>query len=69
MHAQSPDKDGLCVKPAECSCIAETERYVILVLSQAYAQAVDQEGMRGGSVEKFCAFSTEKTGKPVVYRK
>ena len=39
------------------------------MLSKAYVQAVDQEGMRGGSVENFRAFSTEKTGKPVMYRK
>ena len=34
-----------------------------------YAQAVDKEGMQGGSTAEFRAFIKEKTGKPVVYIK
>ena len=54
---------------AQILAIAETERYFILVLSKVYAQAVDKEGMQGGSAEEFRAFITEKTGKPVIYLK
>ena len=49
--------------------VAETERYFILTLSKDYAQAVDKEGMQGGSTAEFRAFIKEKTGKPVVYIK
>ena len=48
---------------------AETKRYFILALSKNHAQAVDKEGMQGGSAEEFRAFITEKTGKPVTYIK
>mgnify|MGYP002517753991 CR=1 FL=1 len=72
------DEDGYTVKTSvnegrwqykQIFAIAETERYFILVLSKDYAQAVDKEGMQGGSAEDFRAFITEKAGKPVVYIK
>jgi hypothetical protein len=54
---------------AQILAIAETKRYFILALSKNHAQAVDKEGMQGGSAEEFRAFITEKTGKPVTYIK
>ena len=51
---------------AQILAIAETKRYFIFMLSKNHAQAVDKEGMQGGSAEAFRAFITEKTGKPVV---
>ena len=54
---------------AQILAIAETKRYFIFVLSKNHAQAVDKEGMQGGSAEEFRAFITEKTGKPVTYIK
>ena len=54
---------------AQILAIAETKRYFILALSKNHAQAVDKEGIQGGSAEEFRAFITEKTGKPVTYIK
>ena len=54
---------------AQILAIAETKRYFIFVLSKNHAQAVDKEGMQGGSAEAFRTFITEKTGKPVAYIK
>ena len=54
---------------AQILAIAETKRYFILALSKNHAQAVNKEGMQGGSTEEFRAFITEKTGKPVTYIK
>ena len=54
---------------AQILAIAETKRYFILALSKNHAQAVDKEGVQGGSAEEFRAFITEKTGKPVTYIK
>ena len=54
---------------AQILAIAETKRYFILALSKNHAQAVNKEGMQGGSAEEFRAFITEKTGKPVTYIK
>jgi hypothetical protein len=72
------DEDGYTVKTSvnegrwqykQIFAVAETERYFILTLSKDYAQAVDKEGMQGGSTAEFRAFIKEKTGKPVVYIK
>ena len=54
---------------AQILAIAETKSYFIFVLSKNHAQAVDKEGMQGGSAEAFRTFITEKTGKPVAYIK
>lgn len=51
---------------AQILAIAETKRCFIFMLSKNHAQAVDKEGMQGGSAEAFRAFITEKTGKPVA---
>lgn len=72
------DEDGYTVKTSvnegrwqykQIFAVAETERYFILTPSKDYAQAVDKEGMQGGSTAEFRAFIKEKTGKPVVYIK
>ena len=72
------DEDGYAVTTSvnegrwqykQIFAVAETERYFILTLSKDYAQAVDKEGMQGGSTAEFRAFIKERTGKPVVYIK
>ena len=44
---------------------AELPRYIVLALSNNQAQAFDKERISGGTIEEFCAFLADKTGKPV----
>ena len=47
--------------------ICETADYFVFLLSQHHGQIYDKAALRGGTVEEFRTFITEKTGKP-VYR-
>ena len=49
--------------------IAETKRYFVFALSKNHVQAFDKEGMKGGTLEDFCAFLAEKTGKTIQFVK
>lgn len=47
--------------------IAEDNNYFIFVFDQRYAQVYDKRTLSGGSVEVFCDFIRQKTGKEVQW--
>ena len=47
------------------AAICDVGDYVVFALNKTFAQAYDKRTLTGGSVEEFCAFIEEKTGKTV----
>ena len=47
--------------------LAETSRYIILILGKNHAQACGKADLAGGSVEAFRSFLEQKTGKETQY--
>ena len=45
--------------------VAETKDYFVLAFSANHAQVYDKSSICGGTVEEFCGFIAEKTGKAV----
>lgn len=45
--------------------LAETRGYVLFVLGQNHALAMEKAGLEGGSAQEFCHFLEERTGKKV----
>lgn len=46
--------------------LAETADYFVFVFSASHAQLYDKKQISGGTVEEFCQFIEQKTGKTVV---
>lgn len=49
--------------------VCETAEYFVLLFSRQHGQIYDKASLRGGTVEDFRKFITEKTGKPIAYIK
>lgn len=45
--------------------LAETGAYIVLVLGENHAQAVEKAALEGGSLPDFCRFLEEKSGRKI----